>query len=80
MRIMIRIKQTFNLILTLALWLTMAQTAWATTTTVTRTVTWKMDGGASGETTKTDGNRCLTLFLLLMVHSKIVCDKIKNTE
>ena len=51
---MIRIKRTFNLILTLAAMLTMAQTAWATTTTVTRTVTWKMDGGASGETTKTD--------------------------
>ena len=34
---MIRIKQTFNLILTLALWLTMAQTAWATDETKTFT-------------------------------------------
>ena len=42
-------KQTFNLILTLALWL-MAQTAWAATKTETRTATWYMDGGASGNT------------------------------
>ena len=47
-------RKKFNLILALVMMLTMAQTAWATTTTVTRTVTWKMDGGASGETTKTD--------------------------
>ena len=42
-------KQTFNLILALALWL-MAQTAWAATKTETRTATWYMDGGASGNT------------------------------
>ena len=46
---MIRIKRTFNLILTLALWL-MAQTAWAATKTETRTATWYMDGGTSGKT------------------------------
>ena len=50
MRSMIRIKRTFNLILTLAVMLTMAQTAWAGTTIETRTVTWKMDGGVSGQT------------------------------
>ena len=44
-------KLTFNLILTLALWLTMAQTATAGTTIETRTATWQMDGGASGSTT-----------------------------
>ena len=32
--------------------LTMAQTAWAGTTIETRTVTWKMDGGVSGQTTQ----------------------------
>ena len=48
------IKRTFNLILTLALWLTMAQTAWAGTTIETRTATWYMDGGTSGNTTLTD--------------------------
>ncbi len=48
---MIRIKQTFNLILTLAAMLTMAQTAWAATVKETRTATWQMDGGASGSTT-----------------------------
>ena len=45
MRVMIRIKRTFNLILTLAAMLTMAQTAWATD------VTWTMDGGKSKQTT-----------------------------
>ena len=50
MRSMIRIKRTFNLILTLAVMLTMAQTAWAATKTETRTATWYMDGGASGNT------------------------------
>ena len=56
---MIRIKRTFNLILTLALWLTMAQTAWAGTTTETRTMTWPMNGtGVSGsELTNSAGNR-----------------------
>jgi hypothetical protein len=49
---MIRIKRTFHLILTLALMLTMAQTAMAGTTIETRTVTWKMDGGLSGQTTQ----------------------------
>lgn len=39
-------KQTFNLILALALWL-MAQTAWAATKTETRTATWYMDGASS---------------------------------
>ena len=48
---MIRIKRTFNLILTLAAMLTMAQTAWAATVKETRTTTWQMDGGASGSTT-----------------------------
>ena len=50
MRVMIRIKRTFNLILTLALWLVAAQTATAGTTIETRTATWQMDGGASGST------------------------------
>ena len=45
-------KLSFNLILTLAAMLTMAQTAWAGTTIETRTVTWKMDGGKSGQTTQ----------------------------
>ena len=45
-------RKTFNLILTLAAMLTMAQTAWAGTTIETRTVTWKMDGGKSGLTTQ----------------------------
>ena len=45
-------KRTFNLILTLAAMLMMAQTAWAGTTIETRTVTWKMDGGVSGQTTQ----------------------------
>ena len=44
-------KQTFNLILTLAAMLTMAQTAWAATVKETRTTTWQMDGGASPLTT-----------------------------
>lgn len=44
------IKRTFNLILTLATMLTMAQTVWAATKTETRTATWYMDGGASGNT------------------------------
>ena len=43
---MIRIKRTFNLILTLALWL-VAQTAWADD------VTWYMDGGKNGHSTCT---------------------------
>ena len=46
MRVMIRIKRTFNLILTLALWL-VAQTAWADD------VTWYMDGGKNGHSTCT---------------------------
>ena len=37
-------RQKFNLILTLALWLTMAQTAWAVTEEVTET--WTMNGSA----------------------------------
>ena len=45
MRSMIRIKRTFNLILTLAVMLTMAQTAWAVTEEVTET--WTMNGSAS---------------------------------
>ena len=49
-----RVKLSFNLILTLALWLVAAQTAWATTTIETRTVTFYMDGGASGRTSKVD--------------------------
>lgn len=44
-------RQKFNLILTLALWLTMAQTAWAATVKETRTETWELNGGASGATT-----------------------------
>ena len=47
-----RVKLSFHLILTLAAMLTMAQTAWAGTTIETRTVTWKMDGGLSGQTTQ----------------------------
>ena len=49
-----KVKLSFNLILTLALWLVAAQTAWATTTIETRTVTFYMDGGASGRTSKVD--------------------------
>ena len=49
MRVMIRIKRKFNLILILAAMLTMAQTAWAKTET--RTATWYLDGGSSGKTT-----------------------------
>ena len=45
-------KLSFHLILTLAAMLTMAQTTWAGTTIETRTVTWKMDGGLSGQTTQ----------------------------
>ena len=58
MRVMIRIKRTFNLILTLALWL-VAATAWAGTTIETRTMTWPMNGtGVSGsELTNSAGNR-----------------------
>ena len=55
---MIRIKRTFHLILTLAAMLTMAQTAWAGTTTETRTATWYMDGGTSGKT-NVDGTHVL---------------------
>ena len=51
MRVMIRIKRTFNLILTLAAMLTMAQTAWAGTKIETKTATWYLDGGSSGKTT-----------------------------
>ena len=47
-------KIKYNLILTLAVMLTMAQTAWAATKTETRTVTFYMDGGASGRTSKVD--------------------------
>ena len=43
-------KLSFHLILTLAVMLTMAQTAWAGTIIETRTVTFYMDGGASGNT------------------------------
>ena len=50
-----RVKLSFNLILTLALWLTMAQTAWAGTKIETRTATFYMDGGTSGSTTLADG-------------------------
>ncbi|MBR3414069.1 MAG: hypothetical protein IKG81_15425 [Bacteroidales bacterium] len=45
-------KLSFHLILTLAAMLTMAQTAWAATET--RTVTFYMDGGASGNTSVQD--------------------------
>ena len=45
-----RVKLSFHLILTLAAMLTMAQTAMAATKTETRTATWYMDGGASGNT------------------------------
>ena len=38
--------------LLLVMMLTMAQTAWAGTTIETRTVTWKMDGGKSEQTTQ----------------------------
>ena len=47
-------KLSFHLILTLAVMLTMAQTAWATTKIETRTATFYMDGGASGRTSKVD--------------------------
>ena len=59
MRSMIRIKRTFNLILTLATMLTMAQGAWAVTEEVTET--WTMNGSAcsiSGSTLSNgSGNR-----------------------
>ena len=59
MRVMIRIKRTFNLILTLAAMLMMAQTAWAVTEEVTDT--WTMNGSAcsiSGSTLSNgSGNR-----------------------
>lgn len=45
-------RQKFNLILILATMLTMAQTAWAATET--RTATFYMDGGASGNTSAQD--------------------------
>jgi len=45
-----RVKLSFHLILTLAVMLTMAQTAWAATKIETRTATWYMDGGASSNT------------------------------
>ena len=44
-----KLRQKFNLILTLAAMLTMAQTAWAATEI--RTATWYLDGGSSGKTT-----------------------------
>ncbi len=47
-------KLSFNLILTLAAMLTMAQTAWAGTKIETRTATFYMDGGVSGRTSKVD--------------------------
>lgn len=47
-----RVKLSFNLILTLAVMLTMAQTAWAAT--IEETVTFYMDGGASGNTSVQD--------------------------
>ena len=47
-------KLSFHLILTLAAMLTMAQTAWAATKIETRTVTFYMDGGASGNTSAQD--------------------------
>ena len=59
MVIMKRTKRTFNFILTLALWLVVAQTAWAGTTPETRTMTWPMNGtGVSGSVlTNSAGNR-----------------------
>ena len=47
-----KIKQSFNFIFVLVVMLTMVQTTWAGKTTETRTVTWKMDGGKSGQTTQ----------------------------
>ena len=54
-----KVKLSFHLILTLVAMLTMAQTAWAETTTETRTMTWPMNGtGVSGsELTNSAGNR-----------------------
>ncbi len=52
-------KLSFNLILTLALWLVAAQTAWATTKIETRTVTFYLNGGTSGSTTLADGGLTL---------------------
>ena len=49
-----KVKLSFHFILTFAVMLTMAQTAWAGTTIETRTVTWYMDGGTSGSTTLQD--------------------------
>ena len=50
-----RVKLSFHLILTLALWLVAAQTAWAGTKIETRTATFYLDGGTSGSTTLADG-------------------------
>ena len=47
-------KIKYNLILTLAAMLTMAQTAWAGTKIETRTVTYYLNGGTSGSTTLQD--------------------------
>ena len=54
-----KIKQSFNFILSLVVMLTMAQTAWAGTTTETRTMTWPMNGeGLEGsKLTNSAGNR-----------------------
>ena len=48
MRVMIRIKRTFHLILTLALWLMVAQTAWADD------VTWYMNNGKGTTCSQSD--------------------------
>ena len=59
-----KVKLSFHLILTLVAMLTMAQTAWAETTTETRTMTWPMNGtGVSGsELTNSAGNRLVLRF------------------
>ena len=78
MRSMIRIKRTFNLILTLALWLVAAQGAWAVTET--RTVTFYMDGCTSGRTTLQDDHTLVSGGMVLHYSNKTPdLDKIQLT-
>ena len=68
MRVMIRIKRKFNLILILAAMLTMAQTAWAATET--RTVTFYMDGCTS-KTTMQDNHTLVSEGMVLYYSSNV---------
>lgn len=73
-------RQKFNLILTLALWLTMAQTAWAGTKIETRTATFYMDGCTSGRTTLQDDHTLVSGGMVLHYSNKTPdLDKIQLT-